>query len=367
MYSDQDAGTLGAKPRVLIADDSPLMRRLLTDVIEGSGRFQVAGTASDGYQAVAQVHRLVPDLVTMDVEMPGLDGLGAIQAIMQEAPRPIVVVSAHAAPGSLHAIRALELGAVEIVAKPRQEEPGAVEVFRRTLLEALEAAAAANLGGVGALRSPAGAPEPGTSRPVRPRAPGPARIAIAIAASTGGPRALASLLPALAPGTPAAALIVQHMPAGFTRSLAQRLDQLSAIGVMEAEDQTPVSAGTAYLAPGGYHMRIEGRPGAARVRLTLEEPRWGVRPAADVLFESVARVFGRQAIGVVLTGMGRDGAAGLLHLKQAGGRGLVQDRESAVVYGMPLAALAAGGADEVVGLDRLAERLDALVREMATA
>lgn len=364
MCSDQERRAPERRRRVLVADDSALMRRVLADLIERSGRFHVIGTARDGREAVAQARRLAPDLITMDVEMPGLDGLGAIEAIMREAPRPIVVVSAHAAPGSQHAIRALELGAVEIVAKPQPGDAEGLASLGPALLAALEVASAANLE-----RLPAG-PEVqlgpgGQAAPVRPVAPGPARLAIAIAASTGGPRALARILPALAPGAQAATLIVQHMPAGFTRSLAHRLDQLSAIAVTEARDHSPVVADTAYVAPGGYHMLVEGSSGAARVRLDEGPPRWGVRPAADVLLESVARVFGPKAIGVVLTGMGRDGAAGLAALRKAGGRGLAQDRDSAVVYGMPQAAIAAGGADEVVALDQLAARLNVLARGMA--
>jgi two-component system chemotaxis response regulator CheB len=365
MCFDQEGRAPESRRRVLVADDSALMRRVLADLIERSGRFHVIGTARDGREAVAQARRMAPDLITMDVEMPGLDGLGAIEAIMREAPRPIVVVSAHAAPGSQHAIRALELGAVEIVAKPQPGDTAGLASLGPALLAALEAASAANLERVPAWPEAQRAPGRDAAPVLRPAAPGPARVAIAIAASTGGPRALASVLPALAPGARAATLIVQHMPAGFTRSLAHRLDQLSAIAVTEAQDHSPVVADTAYVAPGGYHMLVEGSSGAARVRLDDGPPRWGVRPAADVLLESVARVFGSRAIGVVLTGMGRDGAAGLAALRKAGGRGLAQDRDSAVVYGMPQAAIAAGGADEVVALDQLAARLNALARGMA--
>ena len=340
---------------VVIADDSAFVRRVLGDVIEASGRFRVAATAKDGGKAVAAVRRCEPDLVTMDIEMPVLDGLGAIGVIMRDFPRPIVVVSAHALPGSLQAIRALELGAVEIVAKPASDDRAGLATLGPALLAALEAAAAADPTRVPALTP--GAP------PVRPRVrrARPAALVVALAASTGGPRALAELVPRLVPDGRTAVLIVQHMPAGFTAGLAARLDELSAFAVREASDGAGVLADTALVAPGGYHMRVERSADGARVRLDRGPFVWGVRPAADVLFPSVAAAFGANAIGVVLTGMGHDGAAGLGAVRRAGGRGLAQDRSTSVVFGMPNAALAAGAAEEAIPLGALAARVNALV------
>ena len=341
-------------PGVVLADDSALVRRVLSDVIEASGRFRVVATAKDGAEAVAAVRRSEPDLVTMDIEMPVLDGLGAIGVIMREFPRPIVVVSAHALPGSLQAIHALELGAVEIVAKPAPDDRTGLATLGPALLAALEAAAAAD-----PTRVPALAPGVPAARP-RVHMARPAELVVVLAASTGGPRALAELVPRLVPDGRTAVLIVQHMPAGFTASLAARLDELSAFAVREASDGDAVLADTALVAPGGYHMRVEPSAAGARVRLDRGPFVWGVRPAADVLFASVPQAFGADAIGVVLTGMGHDGAAGLTAVRRAGGRGLAQDRSTSVVFGMPHAALAAGAAEDAIPLDALATRVNAL-------
>jgi two-component system chemotaxis response regulator CheB len=335
---------------VLVVDDSAMMRRVLSDIITASGEFRVVATARNGLDAVRKVHAYQPDLVTMDISMPELDGLGAIGYIMSEAPRPIVVVSARAGRDSLEAIRALELGAVDLVEKPDAAGREAVASISTRLIEALRAAAAADLAHLRVQPQ---------LRPVASRtlaSGGAARLALAIAASTGGPRALAEVVRELPGGMGAATLVVQHMPKGFTRSLAERLDAQSALRVVEAEDGAAVLADTVYVAPGDYHLRVRGRAGAATLRLSQEEPLWGVRPAADHLFRSVAEVYGSASVGVVLTGMGRDGAEGLLAIKRAGGATLAQDRDTAVVFGMPQAAVQLGAAQEVVPLERVTER-----------
>ena len=342
------------KPSVVVVDDSAFMRKLISEIIESSGEFTVVGSAVNGLDGLREIRERDPDIVTLDIEMPEMDGLEALERIMATQPRPVVMLSARGSgKGTDMTIRALELGAVEFVRKPSGPISVDLAKVRDQLLLALRAAAATNP--LGMKRS-----LPKRVTPHRVSVPEPAvectRV-IVIASSTGGPRALAEIIPQLPADIGAAVLVVQHMPKDFTASFAQRLAFTSAIPVAEAEDNQLIGANRVYLAPGGVHMVVATSPEGPVIRLEPTAPVWGVCPAADPLFKSVATVFGRAAIGVILTGMGQDGAEGLRLLRAAGGLGVVQDEASSLIYGMPQAALAAGGADNIVPLSAIASTL----------
>ena len=343
---------------VLVVDDSAFMRRLITQIVDSSLRFQVIGTARNGLDALRKIHALEPDIVTLDVEMPELDGLQTLGYIMSETPRPVVMLSAAQTDGGVDlTLRCLEIGAVDFVKKPSGPISLDLESVSERLLSALDAATEVNLRGVQLLARPRLRDTPHLRR-----TPYSASWAVAIAASTGGPRALAEVIPNLPADLDAAVLVVQHMPAGFTRNLASRLDSMSQLRVSEAVDGEPVVMNHVYLAPGGFHMRVEpGQTGPHRVALDTSPSVWGVRPAADPLFNTVARQFGRQSVGVVLTGMGRDGSEGLLAIRNAGGSAIVQDRGTSTIYGMPHAALELAGADRVAPLADVASAILHLV------
>jgi two-component system chemotaxis response regulator CheB len=344
------------RPRVLVVDDSAFMRSITSRIIDDSGEFTVAGMACNGLEALSQIHALEPDIVTLDIDMPELDGLSALGYIMNDMPRPVVMLSAGTtASGQEATLRALELGAVDFVLKPSGAISLDLHLVSARLIEALRAAAAANLSAMraSARHTPsAGAIEAAARE---------SSNVVVIASSTGGPRALAAIVPHLAATLDAAVLIVQHMPAGFTRSLARRLDAVCPLPVCEAEDGQMVVHGRVYIAPGGRHMAVVRRAAGVAIALEDSPPLWGVRPAADILFPSAARVFGASTIAVVLTGMGRDGAEGARLVRASGGRTILQDRESATIYGMPQAALQHAGADRVAPLHEIGPAIAAFV------
>ncbi len=358
------AASSSSRRSVLIVDDSPFFRRLLAEAVQQSGDFSVAGTARNGQDAIEKVHALAPDLVLMDLEMPELDGLAAIGYIMSEAPRPVVVVSAYAGPGTAGAIRALELGAVDLVAKEDERSRETSERLGQRVLTALRAAQHAELFRLAPLARPHRPPVPSGSFGALPDR---ARRVVALAASTGGPRALMEVIPRLPTGLGAAVLIVQHMPPRFTRTLAERLAAQSMLRVVEAEHATPVLEDTAYVAPGDYHMTVTRRSDGPAILLDRSAPVWGVRPAADPLFRSVAATFGQHAIAVVLTGIGKDGADGMRAIRAADGLGVAQDRETSVVYGMPNAARVSGGADVQLSITAIGSFLVERLSRMAAA
>ncbi len=343
---------------VLVVDDSVFMRRMISDMIGRFPGYEVIATAADGEEALRMIEAHDPDVVTLDIEMPRLDGFGVLERVTASRPRPIVVLSAYTSVGTEAALRALELGAVEFVAKPSGPISFDVARVEGRLFEALEAAVAADLEALLRERRDL------VIRPVEPAAEAEGTV-VAIAASTGGPRALSYICGALPAKLGATVLVVQHMPPGFTSTLAARLDEICAMTVREASGGEPVTPNRIWLAPGDFHMRVRRVEGEVRLALDQRELICGTRPAADALFPTVAAVFGKRCVGVVLTGMGRDGADGLAAIRAASGRTMAQDQASSVVYGMPAKAVEQGGVEQVVPLeeipDAIVESLNAIV------
>ena len=332
--------------RVLVVDDSAFMRRLITEIIESRSEFLVVGTARDGTDALAKVRTLKPDIVTLDIEMPGVDGLAALQRIMTEMPRPVVMLSAAGSEtGNSLTIRALELGAVDFVRKPSGPVSIDLVTVRSELLRALAAASVVRVPS-GTVSLPPQLAE--TRKPRENRQASPANAIVVIAASTGGPKALSEVVANIPDSLCAAVLVVQHMPADFLHSLARRLSQIGTMPVTVGRSGEPVISGRIVLAPGDQHMSVVIRGGFPVLEMDSGPLVCGVRPSADPLFRSAANAFGQNVVGVVLTGMGHDGAEGLLAIRAAGGGAIVQDRASSIIYGMPRAALTRAGADRVV-------------------
>lgn len=335
---------------MLVVDDSVFMRRLISDMIGRFPGFQVIGASADGRDALRDIDSLDPDIVTLDIEMPRLDGFGVLRNVMESNPRPIVVLSAYTDEGSKAALKALDLGAVDFVPKPSGPVSFDVAKVEAQLHEALRAAAAADLDAVRRDRRPRKEGRPSGAAEEH-------RAVVAIAASTGGPQAISHILSALPGRLGAAVLIVQHMPAGFTSTLASRLDEISELRVSEAAGGEEVIADRAWIAPGDFHMSLRRVGSSVKIALDRRDPVWGTRPAADPLFASVAEVYGERSVGVVLTGMGRDGSAGLGAIREAGGRTLAQDRASSVVYGMPGRAMDVGAAERAVALSEIPQAI----------
>jgi len=349
----------GRRIRVLCVDDSALIRQVMTEIINEQPDMEMVGAAADPLIARDLIKALDPDVLTLDVEMPRMDGLDFLERLMRLRPMPVVMVSSLTERGSEISLRALELGAVDFVTKPRLGMRDGLLQYAAEIGDKIRAAACARL-------RPAQRRAPGTPARAEPALRKPlvsTEKLIAIGASTGGTEAIREVLeplPADCPGI----LVTQHMPPGFTRSFAQRLDGLCRIHVKEAEQGERVLPGYAYIAPGGFHLSL-GRSGANYVaRLDQEAAVNRHRPSIDVLFESVARNAGVNALGVLLTGMGRDGAAGLLHMRQAGAHTFAQDEASCVVFGMPREAILLGAAAEVQPLRAMAAALLAHLRTL---
>lgn len=347
------AGTSGVtrRIRVLVVDDSLFMRAAIAKTL-AQGPFDVVGQAKNGREAIDLALKLQPDVITMDFNMPGMNGAETVRALMQQRPTPVVMFSAHTRQGAKETFDALAAGAVDFVTKPAGEVSVDLGKISDELMRKLVAAAAARPR-VTALPSPPSRP-PGPITTARTTLPGGLPRLCCIAISTGGPAALTELIPALPLDLRLAIVIVQHMPAGFTGPLAERLNAASRIAVREAQDGDRPLAGAVLIAPGDRHLEFDDR---GMVTLTDGPPVNGCRPAADVTMLSAVKVYGRRTLAVVMTGMGKDGAAGALAIKRAEGKTCAQDQQTSVIYGMPKAAIDAGAIDEVLPLGDIASWL----------
>ncbi len=346
--------TASKKIRVLVVDDSAIVRKVLTDVLNHQPDIEVAGTAPDAFVARDKIVALRPDVITLDVEMPRMDGLTFLEKLMRHYPLPVIVVSSLTQNSTRAALEALNRGAVDVLAKPGG--PYSVADLKDDLPQRVRAAAAAKL----RTHQPAPAPRPAPPAPAaatQTRNGSAPHHLIAIGASTGGTVAIERVLAALPPAMPPI-VITQHIPPGFSTTFAQRLNKVCALEVKEAEGGEPLANGMAVVAPGNRHMEIERIPGGGwRTRLHDGPKVCYQRPSVDVLFRSVAREAGGSATGVLLTGMGADGADGLLEMRRAGAETIAQNEETCVVFGMPREAIRMGAAQHVLPLDEIAPAL----------
>jgi two-component system, chemotaxis family, protein-glutamate methylesterase/glutaminase len=357
--------------RVMIIDDSALVRRIAADILTSDPEIQVVATAAQAEFALPKLAKEHPDVITMDMEMPGMGGLEAIRRIMSTTPTPIIVLSAHAQKGAELTLQALDLGAVDFVLKPSNSLSGGIPAVAKELIEKVKNAARIEFKGpvisdVPRERAPLPVPE----APVRmapPSREGGEFELIAIGTSTGGPVALKSVLTRLSGELPVGVVVVQHMPPVFTKAFADRLNSCCAVAVKEAENGDAILPGRVLLAPGNYHMTVSRFGLEPRVLLNQEENVNGHRPSVDVLMHSVAVEYGARALGVIMTGMGKDGAEGLHELRKRGGHVIAQDKESSVIYGMNREVVQNGDAHEVLPVDGIAARIQERLRGRTAA
>jgi two-component system chemotaxis response regulator CheB len=344
--------------KVLVVDDSALIREVLSRTLGRDGDMVVVGTAEDPIEARSKIKDLSPDVVTLDIEMPNMNGLQFLEKLMRLHPLPVVMVSTLTTKGASETLLALELGAVDFVAKPNATLSGGLEAFGENLRHKVRAAANSDV----------------KSRAMRVAVPqvavrtaaAPPGALIAIGASTGGVEAIRVVLSQLPADCPPV-VIAQHMPPGFTARFASRLDELSELKVAEATDRLVLQPGHAYVAPGDFHLRIEKSSGQLKCRLTQDDLASGHRPSVDVLFESVAKSVGSMAVGAILTGMGRDGARGLKLMRDAGSYTIGQSQNSALVYGMPRVAFEEGAVVEQAPVEAIAAKLAAALTRIRSA
>lgn len=356
---------MARKIKAVVVDDSAFMRKSLSIMLESSGEIEVVATARDGIEGVEMVKTKFPDIVTMDIEMPRMDGLTALQKIMKEHPTPVLMVSSLTTEGAKDTLKALEYGAVDFIPKELSYVNVNIIKIKEDLVAKVKAivsqkSLSLRLQRIQNLSSnkhtSAAAPKQNYSGRTIPQI---GYHAIALGVSTGGPMSLQKVIPQLSKKLSIPMFIVQHMPPKFTKSLAERLNGLSEVEVKEAEDREIVRGGVVYIAPGGFHMTVEKMGnGPSMISISSTPSDTLHRPSVDVMLNSVIKVYGKYALGVIMTGMGRDGADAIKELKIKGGYSIVQDEDSCVVYGMPKAVVDAGYADLVLPLDNIANAIN---------
>lgn len=342
------------KITVLVVDDSAFMRKMVTQMLAEDEQIEVLGTARDGLDALEKIEQLKPDVITLDVEMPHMDGISMLEAQMKSRPIPVIMVSSLTQSGSQTTLKALELGAVDFVGKPSGNISLDIEVVKNELISKVKIASKAKISGPWNLLEK----KPAISKPGKG-----ARRVVVIGSSTGGPQALCKVLSGIDGDIKAAFAVVQHMPPFFTNALAKRLDKLSDLIVKEAEDGDMLLEGAAILAKGGFHLDIK-QDGS--VRLSSAPPVRAVRPAIDVTMSAAAKIYGSNVVGVILTGMGSDGTYGIKEIKLKGGHSIAEAQSTCVVYGMSKSIIDNGLADEIIPIEAIADRINKLVKGLVS-
>lgn len=348
--------------KVLVVDDSALVRSLLAEIIRATPGLELVGLAPDAFVARDMVKQFSPDVITLDIEMPRMDGLSFLEKLMSARPTPVVMISTLTEEGADATLRALELGAVDFIPKPKLGIASGIREYTDLIVEKIQEAAVAKVKAPVKKNTPVLKAEQKITTGMRLQS---TEKIIAIGASTGGTEAIKELLmqlPAAVPGI----VMTQHMPPGFTRTFAERLDKLTRLHVVEAKGGERILPGHAYLAPGGHHLIVVRSGADYVVKLSDAEPVHRHRPAVDVMMESVALAGGKNVLGVLLTGMGKDGAKGMLNIREHGGYTLAQDEASCVVYGMPKEAVSVGGVDQTVELGTMGAVLLEKIKAMGS-
>ncbi len=349
---------MSEKIKVLVVDDSALVRKIIVDILENDPLIEVVGTANNGKTAIFKNKVLDPDVITMDIEMPIMNGLDALRHIIGTNPKPIIMMSVLTQDGAEPTFRALEYGAVDFIPKPSSILSITVEEIGHLLIGKIKSVYNSKI----RIRKK-DEPGPETSEPHTPPVFPESKLkesssrVVAIGTSTGGPSALLNVFRGLPKNFPAPVLVVQHMPEGFTRAFADRLNGNSALSIKEAEDGDRVLPGHGYIAPGHSHILVEKKTGGDVIRISGGNKVSGHRPSIDVLFNSVAECYAGDIIGVIMTGMGRDGASGIQNIKKSGGVTIAQNEESSVVYGMNRVAVESGAIDVIVPLDEISKKI----------